>query len=147
MIEAFFAATGAGLVVAALLCRDVSRSLFLLFLGSLTLALDIALLAGVISGVIVASLYAGALVAMILVWLMLVEKEKVRVDLVYAASVLGSLVSGLVLYYVLAFKGVLATRFLERPIVLEDVLSIVLALMVASIGVVHMLGGERLWTR
>jgi len=81
VIEAVFGFVGTLLVIAALLCRKISRSLFLLFLGSITLAVDIALLSGIVSGVIVAGLYAGAMVAMILVWLMLVEEEKTCLQL------------------------------------------------------------------
>lgn len=145
MIDVFFGLVGTLFVIASLLCRKISRSLFLLFLGSITIAVDIALLSGMVSGVIIAGLYAGAMVAMMLVWLMLIEEEKTAVDLIYLSSILGSLATGLIV-----FHGVLSSTraavLLDRPIVAEDIISVVLALIVSSIGVVYLLGGERRWT-
>ncbi|RLE59094.1 MAG: hypothetical protein DRJ35_06525 [Thermoprotei archaeon] len=147
MIEAVFGFVGTLLVIAALLCRKISRSLFLLFLGSITLAVDIALLSGIVSGVIVAGLYAGAMVAMILVWLMLVEEEKTIVDLVYLSSIIGSLATGLIILYGVSSQIGGSIVLLDRPIVVEDIIAVVLALIVSSIGVVYILGGEKTWTR
>ena len=147
MIEAVFGFVGTLLVIAALLCRKISRSLFLLFLGSITLAVDIALLSGIVSGVIVAGLYAGAMVAMILVWLMLVEEEKTIVDLVYLSSIIGSLATGLIILYGVSSQIGGSTVLLDRPIVAEDIIAVVLALIVSSIGVVYILGGEKTWIR
>lgn len=147
MIEAVFGFVGTLLIIAALLCRKISRSLFLLFLGSITLAVDIALLSGIVSGVIVAGLYAGAMVAMILVWLMLVEEEKTIVDLVYLSSIIGSLATGLIILYGVSSQIGGSTVLLDRPIVAEDIIAVVLALIVSSIGVVYILGGEKTWIR
>ncbi len=141
LFEIAASVAGGGLIVAALLCKRLNRALALLFAGSLTLAIDIAALAGFASGVIVAALYAGALVAMILVWLMLLEEEKTRVDAIYLASVALAAASGLLL---LPRGAALLGGGAPEPWSpgLLDVGSLMLVLAAASIGVVHILGGD-----
>jgi len=138
--EAAAAVAGGGMVVAALLTRRLNRALALLFAGSLTLAIDIAVLSGFVAGVVVATLYAGALVAMVLVWLALLEEEEAPRDKVYLASVAAAAAAGLLLLS--HTWGVAAGGCADLTPTMMDVGCVLLALAAASIGIVRLLGGE-----
>lgn len=136
-------AVGVVLVLAALFVRRVTASLLLMFAGSAVLSLAVAALAGALGGVLVASLYAGALIALMAIWLILAETEEVRRDAVYwvaVAVLLLALPAGLLATWGLAPQ---APAQFTRSVSLEDILLLSLILMVAAGGAPHVLGGER----
>ncbi len=138
-IEVFFSLAGAGLIAAALLCRKPNRAITLLFYGSLSVSVAVAALAGFAPGVVVAVLYAGALVAMMLVWLVTFKEEKTGGDAIsYIAVALAAALTALLLG---APHGPSVSAAYTPGLL--DVASLVLALAVASIGIVHLLGGEK----
>jgi len=63
------------------------------------------------------------------------------------SSIIGSLATGLIILYGVSSQIGGSIVLLDRPIVVEDIIAVVLALIVSSIGVVYILGGEKTWTR
>ncbi|MEM0087825.1 MAG: hypothetical protein QXS92_04420 [Thermofilum sp.] len=134
---------GVALVLAALFAQRATASLLLMSAGSAVLSLVIAAFAGPLSGVLVATLYAGALIAMMAIWLILAEAEEAKRDALYwvaVAFLLLALPAGLLA----AWRPVLQLQAPPARVVsLEDILILSLILVVAAGGVPYVLGGER----
>lgn len=135
--------TGVVLVIAALFVQRTTASLMLMSAGSAVLSLVIAGLAGPLSGILVAALYAGALIAMMAIWLILAETEEARRDATYWVAVaffLLALPAGLLLAWKVApFTG----ERLMRAVSHEDILLLSLILIVSASGAPYVLGGDR----
>lgn len=134
---------GVALVLAALFAHHTTASLLLMSAGSAVISLAIAALAGPLSGVLVATLYAGALIAMMAIWLILAEAEEAKRDTLYwvaVAFLLLALPAGLLAAWKAAVQP---PTPLVRAVDLGDVLLLSLILMVAAGGVPYVLGGER----
>ncbi|MEZ0346292.1 MAG: hypothetical protein ABWK01_07065 [Infirmifilum sp.] len=134
---------GVSLVLAALFASRVSLSLLLMSLGSAVLSLAIAALAGPLSGILVAALYAGALIALMAVWLVLAGSEQARRDAVYwvaIAFLLLALPAGLL---IITMSGTQQVIVVNRGLSTEDVMLLAVILMVASGGVPYVLGGDK----
>ncbi len=71
---------GLALVVWALFSRRTTFSLLAMSAGSTMVALAISELAGWVPALLVAALFAGALVALMVVWLVVVAREETRID-------------------------------------------------------------------
>ncbi|QOJ79327.1 hypothetical protein IG193_02360 [Infirmifilum lucidum] len=77
---------GLALVVWALFSRRTTFSLLTMSAGSTIVALAISELAGWVPALLVAAFFAGALVALMVVWLVVVVREEARTDTVYTLA-------------------------------------------------------------
>lgn len=145
MIGEVLGVVGGALVLAALASKRMTVSILLLFIGSLLVGFAVAEHSGPIAGMVVAALYAGALVTLILISLTLVsEEEKIKLDQVYAAALALALPVAILLIYMFSSVSYSPHKAAARIIGEEDVGAFVLILVTASIGVVTILrGGEK----
>jgi hypothetical protein len=134
---------GAVLVIAALFTPRTAQSLLLLFSGSLLLSLAVAELCGRLCGILVATLYAGALIALMAVWLILAEAEEARRDAVYWVAVTLMAIALPAVLLTLWAGGTEVVGGAMREVALSDLLLLALVLVVAAGGAPYILWGER----
>lgn len=134
---------GAVLVIAALFTPRTAQSLLLLFSGSLLLSLAVAELCGRLCGILVATLYAGALIALMAVWLILAEAEEARRDAVYWVAVTLMAIALPAVLLTLWAGGAEVVGGAMREVALSDLLLLALVLVVAAGGAPYILWGER----
>lgn len=143
MIEEFLSILGVITIMAAFLIKRTSYSLLLLFIGSFLVCLEIAVASGPVVGLIVLSLYVGAVNTLILISLMLVPEEEIKLDWLHIASVLiASILLVLLITFLYKFSPVKMLTPAKRSLTIEDLGSIALVLMVSSVGVSFLLKGD-----
>jgi polyferredoxin len=137
---------GAALALAALFTPRTAQSLLLLFGGTSLLSLAVAALCGPLCGVVVATLYAGALVALMAVWLILAETEEARRDAIYWVAVALMMIALLAVLLTAWAEGASATSAVgsaAREISPSDLLLLASVLVVAAGGAPYVLWGEK----
>ncbi|MEM1619421.1 MAG: hypothetical protein QXU97_04370 [Fervidicoccaceae archaeon] len=145
MIGEALAAVGAVLVLLALVVRRLSVAVVSLFFGSALAGLSIAMLVSPAAGVVVATLYAGLLVTLILIALAVVptspEEMEPRIDYGhFLALVFGLSSTYLISVLVLEHAGLLGLSE-PRAMAIQDVGALALLMLTTAIGVVMSMWG------
>lgn len=144
MIAEFFSLAGLLLVLYALYARRIALSLLALATGSVMIAYAISELAGWVVALLVASLYAGALVALMAAWAVIVAREEARVDTIYVLALVFLFFAAFSTYLLIS-GGALKPEPLQvsREADLTDYSLLAVLLLVALLGGLHVVrGGE-----
>ncbi|ABL78473.1 hypothetical protein [Thermofilum pendens] len=144
MIEELLSVLGAVIIVGALYSKRVSLSLLLLSLGTVLVAMSIGLLVGATAGILVATVFAGALVALLSLWLIVTEKEEARADSIYVVAAVFFVLITVAFAVLLAF----AYRLSPVPVILrkftaEDAYLLLTLLLVSVTSSIYVLRGDR----
>ncbi|UNQ73100.1 hypothetical protein [Infirmifilum sp. NZ] len=145
MLVEVFCLLGLAFVLWGLFSRRTTFSLLSLSAGSIMVAFAISELAGWVPAMLVASLYAGALVALMTVWVIVVAGEKARIDTIYTlALVFMFLIVLAALLLISSNQASLAGRAVLREADYRDFSLLTILLLVALLGGVHTVrgGGE-----
>ena len=144
MIDEVIGIAGGAFVLAALASKRITVSISLLFIGSLLIGFTVAEHAGPIAGIVVSSLYAGALITLILVSLMAVPRSgDVKTGTLFYVALAFSSLTALVLLYMFSTASFSPKPALTRSISEEDAGAVILVLVSASIGIVTVLRGGK----
>jgi len=138
------AALGAILTLSALLARRISLAVVLLFFGSLFVGFAIAVLASPAAGAVVATLYAGLLVTLIVVALMVVVEEKeLRLDSKHFYAVVLGIPAAYLLAAALIEHGKPGAFGILRTVSAADVGAVALLAVATALGIaIALWGGE-----
>ncbi|AKG38668.1 hypothetical protein MA03_04370 [Infirmifilum uzonense] len=142
MIE-YLSLIGVVLIVWGLYSRRIIASLIAMATGTIMISIALSETAGWTPAILVATLFAGGLIALMIAWMMLVTREEVRVDVTYALAVSLMLLTLLSIYILVGtgkikFEVSQVTRIAD----INDYSLLTILLVTVLIGGLHIVKGE-----
>ena len=145
MMELVFAFFGTIFIIGGLLSKRITPALLLLALGTTFVALAIGLLVNTTAGLLVSTVFAGALVALMALWLIIAEEETTRADPINVLSLAFMVLLSFALMVFIAFKYH-PTRnpyLYIRNMTETDLELAFLAMLVSVTGALYLLRGDK----